>query len=175
MLALEWRRVDFDAEQITLDPGTTKSGEPRTFPFTSVLRAALKTQRKLTQHLQSPSVFCHVDGWRAGRRISYGGWLKAFRKARAAAGIDASRIPHDARRTVVQTLDRAGVPRSVAMAMVGHKTEAIYQRYGIVSAAMFREAAHKLDHFADHPAQNGTTYLPTYLTGVAIKRQVKGS
>ena len=86
MLALEWRRVDFDAEQITPDSGTTKSGEPRTFPFTSVLRAALKTQRKLTQHLQSPLVFCHVDGWRAGRRISYGGWLKAFRKARAAAG-----------------------------------------------------------------------------------------
>ena len=56
----------------------------------------------------------------------------------AGAGIDSARIPHDARRTVVQTLDRAGVPRSVAMAMVGHKTEAIYQRYGIVSAAMFR-------------------------------------
>ena len=111
VLALEWRRVDFDAEQITLDPGTTKSGEPRTFPFTSVLRTALKAQRKLTQHLESPLVFCHVDGWRAGRRISYGGWLKAFRKARAAAGIDASRIPHDARRTVVQTLDRAGVGR----------------------------------------------------------------
>ena len=175
MLALEWRRVDFDAQQVTLDPGTTKSGEPRTFPFTSELRTALKAQRKLTQHLGSPFVFCHVDGWRAGRRISYGGWLKAFRKARASAGIDAARIPHDARRTVVQMLDRAGVPRSVAMNMIGHRSEAIYQRYGIVSAAMFREAAQTLDRFADRPAQNGTTFLPTSHIELAKNNQVKGS
>jgi hypothetical protein len=37
----------------------------------------------------------------------------------------AHRIPHDFRRTAVRNLELAGVPRSVAMAMVGHKTEAI--------------------------------------------------
>jgi hypothetical protein len=36
------------------------------------------------------------------------------------------RIPHDFRRTAVRNLERAGGPRSDAMAMVGHKTEAIY-------------------------------------------------
>ena len=36
-----------------------------------------------------------------------------------------TRIPHDFRRTAVRNLERAGVPRSAAMAMVGHKTEAI--------------------------------------------------
>ena len=34
--------------------------------------------------------------------------------------------------------------RSVAMKMVGHKTEAIYRRYAIVDEAMLREGAERL-------------------------------
>jgi hypothetical protein len=37
------------------------------------------------------------------------------------------------------------VPRSTAKAMVGHKTDSIYQRYAIVDEQMHREAAAKLD------------------------------
>ena len=54
------------------------------------------------------------------------------------------RRDHDFRRTAVRNLERAGVPRSVAMQMVGHKTEAIYRRYAIVSDADLRAAADKL-------------------------------
>ena len=36
------------------------------------------------------------------------------------------------------------VPRSSAMAMVGHLTESIYRRYAITDEAMLREAALKL-------------------------------
>jgi hypothetical protein len=36
------------------------------------------------------------------------------------------------------------VPRSVAMKMVGHKTEAVYRRYAIVSESDLHEAARKL-------------------------------
>jgi hypothetical protein len=57
------------------------------------------------------------------------------------------RIPHDFRRTAVRNLERAGVPRSAAMRMVGHKTEAIYRRYAIVDEAMMREGAEKLGAF----------------------------
>jgi len=48
---------------------------------------------------------------------------------------------HDLRRSTVRTFERAGVPRSVAMSIVGHKTESIYRRYAIVDEAMQREAA----------------------------------
>ena len=36
------------------------------------------------------------------------------------------------------------MPRSIAMKMVGHKTEAIYRRYAIVDEATLRDAAAKL-------------------------------
>jgi integrase len=56
----------------------------------------------------------------------------------------ADRIPHDFRRTAVRNLERAGVPRSAAMKLVGHKTESIYRRYAIADESMLQEAGEKL-------------------------------
>ena len=76
-------------------------------------------------------------------------WLTACRKA----GVP-GRIPHDFRRTAVRNLERAGVPRSAAMKMVGHRTESIYRRYAIADEAMLKESAEKLArlHQADQAA-----------------------
>jgi hypothetical protein len=52
------------------------------------------------------------------------------------------RLLHDFRRTAVRNLERAGVPR--AMAMVGHRTESIYRRYAIVAESDLRAGAEKL-------------------------------
>jgi hypothetical protein len=41
-------------------------------------------------------------------------------------------------------LEQAGVPRSVAMKLTGHKTETVYQRYAIVSDADLQAAAQRL-------------------------------
>ncbi len=84
-----------------------------------------------------PYVF-HRDGERI--RDIRGAW----KTARTAAGLP-GRIPHDSRRTAVRNLERAGVSRSAAMAMVGHKTEAIYRRYAIVDAGALRDAAARID------------------------------
>jgi hypothetical protein len=58
-------------------------------------------------------------------------------------------------------LERAGVPRSVAMQMVGHKTEATYRGYAIVNDADLRDAAEKLAQAAarDGRARTGTIGL----------------
>ena len=57
------------------------------------------------------------------------------------------RILHDFRRTAIRNLERAGVPRSAAMKMVGHKTESVYRRYAIADEGMLRESALKLAAF----------------------------
>jgi integrase len=68
----------------------------------------------------------------------YHRWKEACRLA----GVP-TRIPHDFRRTAVRNLERAGVPRSVAMKLTGHKTEAIYRRYAIVCEADLVEGLKK--------------------------------
>jgi integrase len=47
-VALEWRQVDFGAGTIRLEPGTTKNGEGRTFPFRVLpeLVTVLREQRE---------------------------------------------------------------------------------------------------------------------------------
>ena len=142
ILPLEWRQVDWTGRVVRLDPGTTKNREGRSFPFTAALEALLEAQRAEHDRLKSaqrivPFVF-HRDGVRI--RNFRRAWLSAC----IAAGVPA-RIPHDFRRTAVRNLERASVPRSSAMAMVGHKTESIYRRYAIVDAGALRDAAAKID------------------------------
>jgi integrase len=68
---------------------------------------------------------------------------RAWRTACKRAGLP-DRIPHDFRRTAVRNLERAGVPRSAAMKMVGHKTQSIYARYAIADESMLQDGAAKL-------------------------------
>lgn len=44
----------------------------------------------------------------------------------------------------MRNLERAGISRSVAMKLTGHKTEAVYRRYAIVDSAAQREGVAKL-------------------------------
>ena len=86
-----------------------------------------------------PGVCVH-SGARDATREAVGG-IKNFRRAWISAckvaGVP-GRILHDFRRTAVRNQERAGIPRSSAMAMVGHKTESIYRRYAIVDAGVLR-------------------------------------
>ncbi len=88
--------------------------------------------------------------------------LGSFRK-RCAAAIAATKIParvkrlsdgteikqaprpHDFRRTVARNLDALGVQREVAKRVLGHKTDAVYTRYRIVSHDEIRDVTRRLD------------------------------
>ena len=86
----------------------------------------------------------------SGRRVrSFG---KAWADACVAAGYPGM-IPHDLRRTAVRNLERAGVSRSVAMQLTGHKTEAVYRRYAIVRESDLGAGLEKL-------GQLGTGTIP---------------
>ncbi len=54
------------------------------------------------------------------------------------------RLFHDLRRSAVRRLEKAGVPRSVAMKLTGHKTESVYTRCAIVASQDLRDDVAKL-------------------------------
>jgi len=154
ILSLQWRQVDLNAGTVRLEPGTTKNREGRTFIMTPMLRATLEQQKAHTEALQREQG--QIIPWvfhREGEPIR--GFRRSWKTACKKAG-QPGRIPHDFRRTAVRNLERAGVPRSTAMKMVGHKTEAIYRRYAIVDEVMMREGAEKL---AKYESGNGLENL----------------
>jgi integrase len=93
--------------------------------------------------MKTPSVF-HRDG---AAIVSF---RRAWRSACREAGVP-GRLFHDFRRTSVRNLERAGVSRSVAMKLTGHKTEAVYRRYAIVNDSDLRAAAVKLAEATERP------------------------
>jgi len=124
---------------------TTKSGEGRSFPFTAAIETLLKTQLAEHERLKKANRIVALVFHRNGSRIRY--VRKAWMTACVKAGYP-GRLLHDMRRSAVRNLERDGVPRSAAMAMVGHKTEAIYRRYAIVDAGLLRDAAARIDRAA---------------------------
>jgi len=142
VFSLTWSQVDWNGGFVRLEPGTTKNKEGRSFPITPVLRTLLEHRQELTRRCERaqariiPLVF-----HRSGRRIE--SFRRSWRKACERAGLPGL-LFHDLRRSAVRTLERAGVPRSVAMKLTGHKTESIYRRYAIVAESDLRDAGAKL-------------------------------
>jgi integrase len=156
VLPLQWRQVDLAAGEVRLDPGTTKNGEGRVFYLTPELQALLQAQRDRADEIQRDlsmivqHVFFHQPamkdgslGMRAGKGISGHGFYQAWRRARSTAGCPGS-IPHDFRRTAIRNMVRAGIPERVAMALSGHKTRSVFDRYNIVSDGDLRAATARL-------------------------------
>jgi integrase len=142
ILPLEWRHIDRKAGEARLEPGTTKNQAGRVFPFTNTLRSLLADLWREHEALQKRGTICRFVFHRNGRRIK--GFRKAWANACTAAGLP-GRIPHDLRRSAVRNMERAGLSRSVAMQLTGHKTEAVYRRYAITSESDLREGVDRLN------------------------------
>jgi len=170
ILKLRWPNVDFASAEIRLDPGTTKNDDPRTVPLAGELLEMLHIEH--SRNPQSEFVFMHEGeriatfrkAWnsacvRAGlgtficrtchASVSPGSRCAECKKAKRRAQLRRYRglIFHDLRRTGVRNLVRAGVPERVAMAISGHKTRAVFDRYNIVSGRDLKDAARKLEAY----------------------------
>ena len=132
---LEWRDVDLDGGAIRLRAAHSKNKRPRVV----ALRGELLALPEKRAALRVPE--CRLVFHRAGRPL--GDFRKTWHAACRAAGLE-GRIFHDMRRSAVRNMIRAGVPERVAMAVSGHRTRAIFDRYNIVSEADLTAAADQL-------------------------------
>ena len=174
ILTLRWSQVDFSAGMVRLEPGTTKNDEGRVFPFGVLpeLAALLRTQWEQAMSLELasgqrlPWVF-HWNDRGTRKEIHPKALYHRWKAACRLAGVP-TRIPHDFRRTAVRNLERAGVPRSVAMKLTGHKTEAVYRRYAIVCEADLTEGLKKLA--VSVPRTGELSYSSATISGISSQK-----
>jgi integrase len=143
-LDLRWARVDFEGRTIRLEPGETKNGRGRVFPFGSMprLRDLLERQRRDRWRIERERgvVVEHVFH-RDGRPIRDldDAWRAACRRVELEG-----RHFHDLRRYAATRLVRAGVARTEAMALMGHETESMFVRYALNDLPMLERAVGKV-------------------------------
>lgn len=125
-LTLEWRDVDAEARQVILRGERSKTGQGRALPLGDELGEIIDRARTL-RRLETPYVF-HLNG-KMRLRWSFS---RVWRKAAQRAGLGGIMV-HDLRRSAARNMVRAGVPERVAMAMTGHRTRSMFDRYNIVS------------------------------------------
>jgi hypothetical protein len=159
VLTRETKHVDLTADTLGIDPGETKNDNGRVVSLTPALRMALAAQLERVRELgrqQKRIITClfpHFPGPHINPRL-VGTRRKDFRKAWLSACVAAGlgtvdpatrvkrtdRLRHDFRRTAVRNMEQANVPRSTATRITGHRSEAVYKRYAIVSSADLKDA-----------------------------------
>lgn len=171
---LRLRQFDLGARAIRLEPGTTKNADGRTVKLTTEcleLVKACMTDKQPNDFLltreEGEIVRAYRFSWeqlcaRAGlgrfvcRTCQAPGPITSAVGRRCAMCAKANQVGiyryegllfHDLRRSAVRNMERGAIPRSVAMKITGHRSEAVYRRYAIVSESDLAEAIGKLERF----------------------------
>jgi integrase len=146
--SLRWEDVDREVGAVRLRAENAKTGEARTLMLVGDLAELIERryEARLFRRITGQPFVSEYVFHRKGQPIQdfRGPWELACE----AAGVPGL-LFHDLRRSAVRNMDRAGVSRHVAMAISGHKTESMYQRYNIVSEADLRAAAERTQIYLD--------------------------
>jgi integrase len=164
--SLRWE--DVDGDMIRLRGENAKNGETRSVSLCGELAeliARRQAQRVVKKGLavQLAAHVFHQNG------VPLGDFRKAWATACVASGLGqfycarcqqpvgghlckkcgvassyTGRIFHDLRRTAVRNMVRAGVRERVAMAVSGHKTRSVFERYNIVDQTDLRDAMQRV-------------------------------
>jgi len=133
--SLSWSAFDKETWTLRLPARSAKTGYGRVLALEGEMRSNI--QRRLARRrLDCPLIF-----HRKGKPI--GEFRKRWKTASDNAGLAGKYRPYDLRRTAVRNMTRAGVNEKVAMAISGHRTRAIFDRYNIVDDRDLRDAVQK--------------------------------
>jgi integrase len=138
---IQWSQVDLAGALIRLEVEQTKTNEARTVPSPDVLVDVLKRVKK-----------------KKGLVFTSNGLRDDWTKATEAAGLSGLLV-HDLRRSAIRNLIKAGVPEKVAMAISGHKTRSVFDRYHIVDTTDVTNAMTRLQNKQLGESKNGESLV----------------
>lgn len=137
---LRWSNVDFEAGELRLDPGTTKSGDGRVFPMSDEIRTLLGNVPKKGLY-----VFPIGEFRKTWKTACFKAGLPCILNTKGKP-LRAIRIFHDLRRSAVRELVRSqGLSEREAMTLTGHKTRSVFDRYSVVSTTDLKTILAKLN------------------------------
>ncbi len=129
------RVSNVERDFIRLHAGTTKNREGRIAPLTAEVRKYLGP----CMRRKRPSDFLITR--QDGRVRDFRGTWATLIEGAELPGL----LIHDLRRSAVRQLIRHGVSERVAMAISGHKTRSVFDRYNLTSETDIMEAGKKLE------------------------------
>ena len=143
ILNLTWDKVDMKDRFINLDAEDTKDQEKRSIPICTELYAVLKG---IPRNLHNNHVFMF-----RGKPVHdiRTGLAKACKKAGIIYGRFEKNgfIFHDLRHTFNTNMRKAGISESVIMAITGHSTREMFDRYNTIDEGDKRKAIDQLEGF----------------------------
>lgn len=147
---LRWRQIDFDSRTITVGDAKTEAGRGRAIPMNDSLVAILEMHRDWYRSGQGigdirpewyvfpfSSAIKAIDPTRSATTIK-----TAWESVRQAAGVQCRF--HDLRHTTLTKWAEAGVPESTMLALAGHMSRAMLERYSHIRMKAKRAAVDAL-------------------------------
>jgi integrase len=157
--SLRWS--DVDGEVIRLRGVNSKNREARSVVIAGELVPLMERRRKdrvvdgaLVQyifHRNGEPIREFRKSWAAACvSVNLGCWISnADAKSKKKRKVYQGRIFHDLRRCGVRNLIRSGTPANIAMAVCGHKTQAMLRRYDICDEVDLRAAMTRVSQYND--------------------------
>ncbi len=184
VFSLKWSQMNFTEGKLFLRAQDTKTDTPRVLYLTGDLYRVLEAWKcRCEEQWPSCPWICHRGGiqlqslkhsWRqACERVGLGKMVEDEQKGRK---VWMGMIPHDFRRTAIRNMVRAMIPEKVAMAISGHTTRTVFDRYNIVNEADLKVAAGRLSEYFEREKVTLTVTLAELEgkgSGVASREQVE--
>jgi integrase len=153
--SLNWNQVNWTEGKLYLKAQETKTDTPRVLYLTGdLLRVLTAWKQRCDQKWPQCPWICHRGAIRL-ESLKHS-WRKACERVGLGKMVEIEgtkekvwegKIPHDFRRTAVRNMLRAGIPEKIAMAISGHKTRSVFDRYNIVNEADLERAARSLTEY----------------------------
>jgi integrase len=143
ILHLCWEQVDLKHGIIRLRSGDTKTGEGRVIPLATPLKHVLAN---LPRGVGQTAVFLNP---RTGRPSTPGRVSMAFQRTCQRVDLTNARF-HDLRHTSVTNARRAKIDYLRIVAITGHKTLRVFQRYNLIDEGDLQDAMTTLQTYLAH-------------------------